>query len=512
MLTNMLLHKFPTDHNYPFLQNCLQNSHDVFYQSPPSTSTASFYSEGPPRFGTFDFGSIMIKEESSPNSDGPRRVVGRLRMPPAPPKLKLCEVCGHSGATTHYGGTVCGGCKIFFSRTVQSRKGFVCERGGQCPMNAGKRAKCRACRFQLCLKAHMSPEEVGRLRDMRLGDYAPIVKKESTVVGYFDESSQPPTSLRDCTSQIMSFIDVYNCGNDEFEVLRAFVNSERNCENSAANKYASFFPMKCNASMSIQSAIEFPMPICEKIPMDYMRKTFLQDPKNSMKLYWCRNVLHFLEWASGIEDLGHFSQQEKMLLVAENFLSIACLTSFYGFLKLQHEQFEQSTEDGRVPSPCSMEWFAEFSKLSPDAEISIHRAISEIMEPMDSLDVSMEELVLLKFIMLFTEPSSSKSSTDSYRIRCYRLKYCELLRKYIMAQIPDPEKRIARIAELLKIVESVRNTATYLDKWMTMFYTSNTCQMNDVLVYDFHVRTYHNGANLPNLCFPPNGLPIKREI
>lgn len=230
--------------------------------------------------------------------------------------------------------------------------------------------------------------------------------------------------------------------------------------------------------------------------MDYLRREFMEDPKNTMKLYWCRNVLHFLEWAAANEDLGQFSRQEKTLLVAENFLAIACLTSFYGFLKIQREQFEGSPENGQVPAPCSMEWFAEFSKLSSEAQISVHRAILEIMEPMDSLDISMEELVLLKFIMLFNEPSSNRTSHDMYRIRGYRLKYFELLRKYVMEQIPDPEKRIARISELLKIVESVRNTSIYLDKWMTMFYTSNTCEMNDVLVYDFHVRTYHESSSI----------------
>uniref|UniRef100_A0A1I7UZM7 Nuclear receptor domain-containing protein n=2 Tax=Caenorhabditis tropicalis TaxID=1561998 RepID=A0A1I7UZM7_9PELO len=194
MLTNMLLHSYPTT--------------DTEYFSlppPPPTTTSPF----PPVFYSQSFN--MSNEQTPKDSPteqqqqpGPSSVVVVGRLPggsakpsasTVPPKPKLCEVCGNSGATSHYGGTVCGGCKIFFSRTVQSRKGFVCERGGQCPMNAGKRAKCRACRYQLCLKAHMSPEEVGRLRDMRMGDYNSTVKKEGAVVGYFEDNSQPSVSF-----------------------------------------------------------------------------------------------------------------------------------------------------------------------------------------------------------------------------------------------------------------------------------------------------------------------------
>ncbi|CAI2350225.1 unnamed protein product [Caenorhabditis sp. 36 PRJEB53466] len=440
-------------------------------------------------------------DEQTSTSASAKHVVGRLQMP-CQPKPRLCEVCGNAGATSHYGGTVCGGCKIFFSRTVQSRKGFVCEREGQCPMNAGKRAKCRACRFQLCLRAHMSPEEVGRLRDMRMGEFAPIIKNEGSVVGYFDENSQPSTSMEYCVSRIPSFTETYRFCTSETAILSIFVNLERSCENNGAIKHAEFFPKKFNAAIDMINAITFPVPICEKIPMDYLRELILKEPKNTLKLYWCRNVLHFLEWTQANDDFNRFSMSEKIHLIAENFLSVSCLTTFYGFLKNQREKFETLTEE-TVPPPCAVEWFSEIVQLSHEAKIAIQKAIAEIMEPMDSLDMSFEELILLKFILLFNEPAA-RSSYDSRRIRCYRLKYCELLQKYIKAQIADPDKRIARIGELLKIVEAVKNTATYLDTWLTMFYASNTCDMNDVLVYDFHVRAWSCDV-------APQGMYMKSE-
>ncbi|EFO87056.1 hypothetical protein CRE_21661, partial [Caenorhabditis remanei] len=355
MLTNMLLH-----HKYP-KHEFLLNPPNAFYPPPPY----DFFQSPLQIFGPMSQSSPETTPSSalaSPDPDPGPSVVGRLKMPPALPKIKLCEVCGHAGATSHYGGTVCGGCKIFFSRTVQSKKGFVCERGGQCPMNAGKRAKCRACRFQLCLKAHMSPEEVGRLRDMRNCDYppGPMVRREGFVVGYFDENSQPSTSLQDCSNQIISCIDIHNYGNDEMSVLQTFVNLERSSDNNAALRFGDQFPRMCNAGIDMSSAMEFPMPICEKIPMDYIRKEFLEDPKTNMKLFWCRNVNHFLEWTCANEDLRHFSRQEQVgkrakgapdkflfqtLLIAENFLSISQgLTSFYGFLRIQYLRFEKSSE------------------------------------------------------------------------------------------------------------------------------------------------------------------------
>lgn len=54
-----------------------------------------------------------------------------------------------------------------------------------------------------------------------------------------------------------------------------------------------------------------------ELQMDFLRKLFLRDPKENFKLFWCRSVLHFLQWCSAIEDLNYFSRQERVRF--ENF-------------------------------------------------------------------------------------------------------------------------------------------------------------------------------------------------
>uniref|UniRef100_A0A1I7UZM4 NR LBD domain-containing protein n=1 Tax=Caenorhabditis tropicalis TaxID=1561998 RepID=A0A1I7UZM4_9PELO len=325
-----------------------------------------------------------------------------------------------------------------------------------------------------------------------MGDYNSTVKKEGAVVGYFEDNSQPSTSVDDCASQIISFIDVYAYTNSEMTALTLMVNLERNLDNNGDSVDRALFPRHCNAAFDIREAIDFPFPLCERIPTDFACQKFLEDPRANTKVFWCRNVLHFIEWANATQDLGNFTRHEKMLLIAENFLATACLTSFYAFLRIQREAVE-TAEEGTVPPPCSPEWFAEFSKLAPDAQEWVNRVIVEVLEPMDSLDISMEELVLMKYIIFFNgnEPSKVRSISDVHRIRCYRLKYCQLLQKYIKRHVADPNKRIHRISELLRIIESVRAVSYSLDKWLTMFFTSDVCGMKDVLVYDFHVRAWN---------------------
>jgi hypothetical protein len=61
----------------------------------------------------------------------------------------LCKVCGDkAGKHTYYGGTVCGSCRAFFRRSVQSKyfKIFQCKISENCKISSETRKNCQFCR------------------------------------------------------------------------------------------------------------------------------------------------------------------------------------------------------------------------------------------------------------------------------------------------------------------------------------------------------------------------------
>ena len=62
----------------------------------------------------------------------------------------------------HYGGLSCYSCRAFFRRANQESKKavFECKFDGNCEVTVKTRRKCQKCRYELCLKAGMRPENV----------------------------------------------------------------------------------------------------------------------------------------------------------------------------------------------------------------------------------------------------------------------------------------------------------------------------------------------------------------
>ena len=76
----------------------------------------------------------------------------------------ICRVIDKKGKKlhSHYGGLCCPSCKIFFLRIVrdnQSNK-LECKYGGNCNLLEDRKRKCRKCRYEMCLRNGLVPENV----------------------------------------------------------------------------------------------------------------------------------------------------------------------------------------------------------------------------------------------------------------------------------------------------------------------------------------------------------------
>ncbi|XP_033753269.1 uncharacterized protein LOC117336751 [Pecten maximus] len=71
-----------------------------------------------------------------------------------------CRVCNDRATGVHYGVASCEGCKGFFKRSTTREEKYKCFFGGSCLLTPQNRSRCKACRFQMCLKQGMAIDAV----------------------------------------------------------------------------------------------------------------------------------------------------------------------------------------------------------------------------------------------------------------------------------------------------------------------------------------------------------------
>ncbi len=60
----------------------------------------------------------------------------------------------------HYGAVSCEGCKGFFKRCLLKNETLRCYLGSMCEITVEDRNKCKACRFNRCIAAGMTPQAI----------------------------------------------------------------------------------------------------------------------------------------------------------------------------------------------------------------------------------------------------------------------------------------------------------------------------------------------------------------
>lgn len=436
----------------------------------------------------------MLNESMKKSADVEKRpsysepVVGKLQfpMPQMPMRSSLnCHVCEAYGAAPHYGGVVCGGCKIFFARAVQRKIYYVCEKSGSCRMVSGKRSKCRSCRYQRCLKARMCPEEVGKLRDLKIAERLIIrAKEENCVVPYFDLDGIRNPQLEDICSMQIPLIDQFGCTDGVKYMAKMFLNLERSCDNdtfatSVAEKYF------CSLDVSLTDAIQNPLVVSERTPLSWRGTKPLHDPELILKPSYCRLVLHYLEWIASVEEFAALDSERRAQLTTTHMIPMILLTMSYNTFKYESvglllcNGFFFPTERG------------QFDGLRSDAELIVNELEKNVVNRFRELDVCEEEYVLLKLVLLFSH-GETPDEESAETMRRLRGKYTQLLLHFVKLSQKSStnEKSITRLYSFFELLSSLSSLSTMTELCLIHVVALDIAEMRGELTFDLHLRQH----------------------
>ncbi|VDP06190.1 unnamed protein product [Heligmosomoides polygyrus] len=391
----------------------------------------------------------MLNESMKKSADVEKRpsysepVVGKLQlpMPQMPMRSSLnCHVCEAYGAAPHYGGVVCGGCKIFFARAVQRKIYYVCEKSGSCRMVSGKRSKCRSCRYQRCLKARMCPEEVGKLRDLKIAERLIIrAKEENCVVPYFDLDGIRNPQLEDICSMQIPLIEQFGCTDGVKYMAKMFLNLERSCDNdtfatSVAEKYF------CSLDVSLTDAIQNPLVVSERTPAQL-------------------TTTHMIPMILLTMSYNTFKYESVGLLLCNGF--------FF------------PTERG------------QFDGLRSDAELIVNELEKNVVNRFRELDVCEEEYVLLKLVLLFSH-GETPDEESAETMRRLRGKYTQLLLHFVKLSQKSStnEKSITRLYSFFELLSSLSSLSTMTELCLIHVVALDIAEMRGELTFDLHLRQH----------------------
>ncbi|XGW28115.1 hypothetical protein V3C99_008151 [Haemonchus contortus] len=237
---------------------------------------------------------------------------------------RTCSVCGSEGAQIHYGGMVCGSCKIFFIRTVQRNVQLLCGKNGNCIISKGTRNSCKACRYMKCLQANMTEQDVGRFKRRSI-----VKKYNHLMVPYVPHGSYnlQKNEQLNSTSIGIHFVNDLKNASGAVDCAKMLVVIERLCDNSDSSRE----PFEYSLDNSLSEVLERPRICCERTPIGWNEDPFFEQVNNLdvLKQGYCRCVTHFADFVAVIPELNLLEMRDRLSVCSTNYCGVDLLMKVY---------------------------------------------------------------------------------------------------------------------------------------------------------------------------------------
>ncbi|CAJ0560066.1 unnamed protein product, partial [Mesorhabditis spiculigera] len=322
-------------------------------------------------------------------------------------------------------------CKVFFLRTVRKKYTYKCTAKGRCSIKDGF-LKCRACRYELCLKSNMDPSIVGSsgarfsMKD-ELPDLDPIectsdkeINEQRAVVPYLNKGFLRTTELLSSSYLIgKQFIaDLRQRGCSPASLATRLYQLERACDFQ-------------NSFMSYGRPVEGAM--IELIPLIYTRI-----------------ALHYLDWVASLLELIEMDEKDRLALVSAQLCQLQFCTIAYNTYREGKEGILFGAGIHFIPPETPPT--DEFDSFMVQLSTYLHK---EVISLFKEIKISPEEYALMKMICFFSTTAILTQKSVNVVQRA-RVKYEQLLMEYIVEAYPDLNRE-ERQMRMVKIASANRH-------------------------------------------------------
>ncbi|CAJ0936552.1 unnamed protein product, partial [Mesorhabditis belari] len=386
----------------------------TFSSSPtPSTSSSISLTSSSPESPT-DLFPVKIQSSCATSPNG---------------EIELsCRVCGAVPAIHVYGSYCCGGCKIFFLRCAVGGKPLLCTKGGQCTLPLALK-KCRACRYQKCIRVGLLPNIPGqRAQKRRLM----TEEERGELVGKV-EPKQIPSPIEFIPSPQCLFRVEPNYK----ATAITLVELERTCGSNADEQMMDWnLPLK-----EAQTASSF-MPKC-----------------------CARAVAHLVDWLKATPEVWALEDRDRVYFCSRLFTMLFPLQLFFYTYKLERDGLLSGLSDMDIST-----LFPEFAEVLSQGALCMQKTVLKVFK---DLRLSDEEYVVLKNIIIFSNALGlSEKSADI--VRKARTKYEAILVQIVRDRFREEVPTLRAIGELMNLRQALCSGMLKELPYLTRYTSMNT--------------------------------------
>ncbi|KAI6199242.1 hypothetical protein M3Y96_00605900 [Aphelenchoides besseyi] len=330
-----------------------------------------------------------------------------------------CAICQAEDGGMHYGGICCS--------TVRLKLNYKCKFKGDCQIRPLDRRACRSCRLEKCQRIGMNSKHQMSVTDCRTEEWHSEI---STFNGPLAEHNLLLIPDPRMVNSVVDYIQKIDLLLDSYfeEVPSTYSNIELSVEQGFF-----FEPRRLSPRYKIHWE-----------PLRLFRtEIYLQ--------IWCRTLLLYVDWASHVLKLHNLSPSDKLQMTVGRCIVSTCLLIFKKSIP-QHTKkgYVLMTENMYIPLEAT-----ELVHCKRDPifdcifQMSVYY-IEQFVEPSRELNITEQELALLKLIAFFNAVLNL-SSEGRKIVTDAQLNYTSLLIQLLRSKMDD-RKAIYRMTQLLSLL------------------------------------------------------------
>ena len=314
----------------------------------------------------------------------------------------------------------CSGCKTFFRRTVISDKHEICYDGGHCDILGGSR--CRACRFDRCILYGMNPSGLKLPENLPLGTVVGKMnrrKREPLATGYYQSVEDSSYGLSVVSKRNPTFQLVYEHRDIDFLLfLEKKMVKLRESDYDHTDNYSKSISIILERETILKESGKYKKPSHWPMMINYSRPCAFS-PELKGRNWFVTDLILCIEMAKIIPVYEKLIPSDREAAVRNSLLMSSVLTQSY-YSNLMHSDTVVAP-DGSMPI-----------KYVGNARTHLHEEVfCRVIEPFRRINLTPEEYVLLKAIILCNPAAKNLSDKGRKMLEKESHRYGKLLLKHM---------------------------------------------------------------------------------